>query len=144
MLELTVIFITSFLAATLLPFYSEILVVSEFLHRPENWYVIWLVASVGNTLGSVVNWMLGIFLLHYQDRQWFPFKPQQLHRAQRWFQKYGVWSLLLAWAPVGGDPLTFIAGTMRVRFWIFFSLTFIGKGARYLFVIYFTHLTMLQ
>ena len=51
--------------------------------------------------------------------------------SQAWFQKYGVWSLLLAWMPVGGDALTFIAGMMRVPFWLFFILTGIGKTARY-------------
>ncbi|AEF99347.1 YqaA family protein [Methylomonas methanica] len=143
MTELTLIFFTAFLAATLLPFYSEILVVTAFLDKPETWFAIWIVASIGNSLGSAVNWLLGRYLLHYQDRKWFPFKPDQMERAQTWFQKYGVWSLLLAWAPVGGDPLTFIAGTMRVRFWLFFSLTFIGKSARYLFVLYVTKMTMM-
>jgi len=144
MTELTLIFFTAFLAATLLPFYSEILVVTAFLERPETWLSIWVVASIGNSLGSAFNWLLGRYLLHYQDRKWFPFKPDQMERAQRWFQKYGVWSLLLAWAPVGGDPLTFIAGTMRVRFWLFFTLTFIGKSARYLFVLYVTEMTMMS
>lgn len=143
MTELTLIFFTAFLAATLLPFYSEILVVTAFLDQPETWLAIWIVASIGNSLGSAVNWLLGRYLLHYQDRKWFPFKPDQMTRAQQWFQKYGVWSLLLAWAPVGGDPLTFIAGTMRVRFWLFFTLTFIGKSARYLFVLYVTKMTMM-
>ena len=142
MAELSLLFITAFLAATLLPFYSEILVVTQFVNHPEQGLLIWLVASTGNTLGSVVNWLLGRYLLHYQDRKWFPFKKDQLTRAQNWFQKYGVWSLLLAWAPVGGDALTFIAGVMKVRFDVFFLLTFIGKGARYLFVIYITQMTL--
>ena len=54
-----------------------------------------------------------------------------LGRAQAWFQRYGVWSLLLAWAPIGGDALTFVAGVMRVRFDVFILLTGFGKGARY-------------
>ena len=78
-----------------------------------------------------INWLLGRYLLRYQDRRWFPFRQNKLGRAQRWFQRYGVWSLLLAWAPVGGDALTFIAGLMRVRFDVFLTLTGIGKGARY-------------
>ncbi len=138
MTEYWLIFGSAFLAATLLPFYSEVVVVSTLVMQPDNWFWIWLAASMGNTLGAAVNWMIGLYLLHFQDRKWFPFKADQMERAQSWFQKYGVWSLLLAWAPVGGDALTFIAGTMKVRFWIFFSLTLLGKSARYAVVIYLT------
>jgi membrane protein YqaA with SNARE-associated domain len=75
--------------------------------------------------------LLGRYLLQFQDRKWFPFKTGSLGMSQRWFQKYGVWSLLLAWMPVGGDALTFIAGIMRVKFPIFIVLTAIGKATRY-------------
>ena len=92
---------------------------------------LWLWASTGNTLGSAVNWALGRYLRHFEDRRWFPFKRSNLGRAQDWFQKYGVWSLLMAWLPVGGDALTFIAGMMRVRFPVFLVLTAIGKSTRY-------------
>ena len=97
----------------------------------------WLLAAatVGNTLGAVVNWYLGRFLLRFQTRRWFPFKPHQLHRAQAWFLRYGKWSLLMAWLPVGGDALTFFAGTMRVPLGLFLLLTAAGKGARYAVVI---------
>ncbi|OZG70805.1 hypothetical protein BTA51_24530 [Hahella sp. CCB-MM4] len=142
MFDYLLIFSSAFLAATLLPFYSEVLVVAQLMKEPEAWFMILLVASIGNTLGAAVNWLLGRYLLHYQDRKWFPFKTNQLQRAQQWFQKYGVWSLLMAWAPVGGDALTFIAGIMKVRFWIFFLLTFTGKAVRYAVVIYFTNLTL--
>ncbi|MCX4027670.1 YqaA family protein [Spartinivicinus marinus] len=130
------------MAATILPFYSEVLVAAQILKEPKAWFLIWLVASTGNTLGAVVNWILGRYLLHYQDRRWFPFKQKQLSKAQHWFQKYGVWSLLMAWAPIVGDALTFIAGLMKVRFWIFFLLTLIGKSVRYAVVAYFTIITL--
>jgi len=138
MVEYLLIFVSAFGAATLLPFYSEILVVARLLKYPESWAWVWLVASTGNTLGAGVNWWLGRYLLRYQQRRWFPFKKDKMGYAQRWYQKYGVWSLLLAWAPVGGDALTFIAGVMKVRFDVFLVLTFIGKSIRYLVVIYLT------
>ena len=124
------LFGAAFLAATLVPAYSEILFAGLLAAGHEPW-ALWAWATAGNTLGAAVNWVLGRYLLHFQDRRWFPFRADTLGTAQRWFQKYGVWSLLLAWAPVGGDALTFIAGMMRVRFWLFFLLTGIGKGARY-------------
>ncbi|PID42524.1 MAG: hypothetical protein CSA52_01385 [Gammaproteobacteria bacterium] len=137
-MEFLLIFASAFLSATLLPFYSEFVVAAAIANMPENLLWIWLVASLGNTLGAAANWLAGGYLLHYQDRKWFPFKASALESARSWFQKYGVWSLLLAWLPIGGDPLTFVAGVMRVPFTLFFTLTFIGKSIRYLVVIYFS------
>ncbi len=127
--------LTSFLAATIVPFYSEF-AVGGAIAAGEDPLLTLFSASAGNTAGAVVNWLLGRYLLHFQDRRWFPVRPAQLARAQAWFQRYGVWSLLLAWLPVGGDPLTFVAGIMRVRLWLFVLLVGIGKTARYAVVIY--------
>lgn len=124
------LFASAFLAATLLPAYSEILF-AGLLQAGYDPLLLLAWASAGNTLGAAVNWLLGRYLLHFQDRKWFPFKTDNLGAAQRWFNKWGVWSLLLAWMPIGGDALTFIAGMMRVRFWLFFLLTAVGKTARY-------------
>lgn len=126
----TGLFFSAFLAATLVPAYSE-LVLAGLVSAGHDPMALWLWASVGNTLGSALNWVMGRYLLNFRDRKWFPFKPQNLGPAQRWFQKYGVWSLLLAWMPVGGDALTFIAGMMRVNFLLFITLTAIGKATRY-------------
>ena len=95
-----------------------------------------VVATLGNTLGAVVNWWLGRYLLYFQDRRWFYFSPAQIETAQRWFQRYGFWTLLLAWLPIGGDALTLIAGIMRVRLWLFLLLVGVGKGLRYYSVVY--------
>jgi membrane protein YqaA with SNARE-associated domain len=124
------LFVTALLAATILPFYSEVLFLG-LLAAGYDPALTWLSATAGNTLGAAVNWLIGRYLLHFQDRRWFPFKVENLARAQRWFQRFGVWSLLFSWLPIGGDALTFIAGIMRVRFDVFFVLTLVGKGARY-------------
>jgi len=129
-----VLFAVAFLAATVLPAYSEVLFAAMISQGYEP-ALLWLFATGGNTLGSALNWFLGRYLLHFQGRRWFPFRADALDRYQRWFQKYGVWTLLLAWAPVGGDALTFIAGVMRVRFPLFVLLTGIGKGLRYAFLL---------
>ena len=128
---------TAFLAATILPFYSELVLVPLLLEgkSPTG---LWLAATTGNTLGAVVNWWIGKYMLHFEDRRWFPFKRDTLHRAQAWFQRFGVWSLLFAWLPVGGDALTFIAGVMNVRFLLFLVLVAAGKGLRYAVIIYLT------
>ena len=124
------LFLSAFLSATLLPGSSEVLLAALITQHYDP-LMLWLWASAGNTLGSCVNWVMGRYLLHFQQRRWFPVKPDALQRAQRWFQHYGQWSLLLAWAPIFGDGLTLIAGIMRVNFVIFFVLTAIGKALRY-------------
>ena len=133
-----ILFLSAFGAATVLPFYSEVTLI-VLLEKGFNPTILWLVASAGNTMGSVVNWVLGLYVTHFESRPWFPFKEKSMQRSELWFQKYGVWSLLLAWLPIGGDALTFIAGVMRVRFWKFLVLVAIGKSIRYggIIVVYF-------
>lgn len=128
------LFAAAFVAATVLPAYSEVMLAGLLLEGFEP-LALWAWASAGNTLGSVLNWALARFFLRYQDRRWFPFRANRLSRAQAWFQRYGVWSLLMAWAPVGGDALTFVAGLMKVRFRVFLPLVAIGKAGRYAVVI---------
>ena len=89
------------------------------------------VASVGNVLGSVVNWGLGYSFQHWKDCWWFPVRADQLDRASKLFSTYGLWTLLLAWLPVVGDPLTVVAGVLRVRFSLFLALVALGKITRY-------------
>mgnify|MGYP001089879703 CR=1 FL=1 len=135
MFSYLLLFSSAFLAATILPFYSEVILFA-LVRQGESPPLLILVASLGNTLGAAVNWYLGRFLLQYQDRRWFYFKKEQITRMQLWFQRYGVWSLLFAWLPLGGDALTFVAGMMKVRFMLFFFLVGIGKSLRYVAVVY--------
>ena len=129
MLYLTM-FSSAFLAATIVPFASEITLTGALAAGAAvHWLVV--VATLGNTLGATVNWLLGRFIERFRDRRWFPAQPKQLERAQAWFQRYGVWSLLFAWLPVVGEPLTFVAGAMRVHIAPFLILVAIGKGLRY-------------
>lgn len=125
------LFGSAFLAATVIPFYSEVVISAMAASERYDIWLLLLFAGTGNTLGSVVNWLLGRYCLHWQDRKWFPMKPDQLARATEWFNKWGRWSLLLAFAPVIGDPLTFIAGMLRVPFGLFLILVAISKFGRY-------------
>ncbi|MDP5292575.1 YqaA family protein [Oceanimonas sp. CHS3-5] len=143
MTDYLLVFGSSLLAATIAPFYSEVVLAAVLTRQPDAALLLWTLASIGNTLGSMVNWWLGKYLLHYRHKRWFPVNDKQLDRAQRWFQRFGVWSLLLAWAPVGGDALTFIAGIMRVRLALFTLLVFIGKALRYAVVIWFADTLLL-
>ena len=131
------LFIISFIAATLLPGGSEALLFS-LLSLDYNWLYLFIAATVGNTLGSVVNYFLGSYFIHFQNRKWFPISAKQSEKAQVWFNKYGNWTLLFAWLPIIGDPLTLYAGMMKMRFWLFITLVFIGKSTRYGLLIYLT------
>ena len=129
MLYLTT-FASAFLAATFLPLASELTMAAGLAAGGS---VHWLVAcaTLGNTLGAVVNWGLGRFIEHFRGRKWFPVDAKRLEQGQAWFRRYGVWSLLFAWLPVVGDALTVIAGAMRIHIAPFLVLVAAGKGARY-------------
>ena len=129
---------SAFLAATLLPFSSEAVLVALVAAGPEDAWRLFAVATLANTAGSCVNWTLGRFLLHWRDRPWFPVSAGRLERAQAWFARWGHWSLLLAWLPVVGNPLTVAAGVMREGFGRFVLLVGLGKAARYAAVVWLT------
>jgi membrane protein YqaA with SNARE-associated domain len=89
------------------------------------------VATLGNTLGSVVNWLIGRAVERLRDRPWFPVSPERYAKAEGQFRRFGLWSLLFAWLPIIGDPLTVVAGALRVPLLPFVLLVGIGKAARY-------------
>lgn len=124
------LFLTGFIAATLFPASSELLLLT-LLHQAYQPVLLWFAATLGNTLGSCVNWWLGGQLRRFQHKRWFPVSAAQLLRAERLFLRYGRWSLLLSWLPVVGDPLTMIAGVLKVPFPLFLLLVAIGKALRY-------------
>ena len=130
------LFLISFLAATILPFSSEVVLTTMYLSNSFEPYFLLIFASIGNIMGSITNWYLGKKITLFQSRKWFPVTPDQLERSRKYFQKYGLWSLLLAWVPIIGDPLTLLAGVLKVRFGIFFVLVSISKISRYVFILY--------
>lgn len=121
----------SFLAATLLPAQSEVVLVGLVLGGGQSAFLLVAVATVGNVGGSALNWLIGRSVERFRDRWWFPVPPKALSRAQVWFRRFGVWSLLLSWLPVVGDPLTLVAGMLRVPFRQFLVLVFLGKAGRH-------------
>lgn len=125
------LFSSALIAATLLPMQSEAVLVGLLLAQNQPVVALILVATLGNVLGSLINWYLGRFLLHYQDRRWFPSSEQKLGRAENWYRRYGRWSLLGSWLPLVGDPLTVVAGVMREPLWSFLAFVTIAKGTRY-------------
>ena len=130
------LFIISFLAATILPLSSELVLSTMLLTDSFDKYLLLFVASFGNILGSSVNWYLGKKILIFKDKKWFPANERQIAKGEIYFKKYGIWSLLLAWVPIIGDPLTIVAGILRVKFFTFLLLVSVSKISRYIFLIF--------
>ena len=130
------LFTISFLAATILPFSSELTLAGLIVTSNYDNLLLLIVASFGNVLGSVVNWSLGFYSRNLTTKRWFPFKETQIERSSAWFRKFGKWSLLFVWVPIIGDPLTLAAGLLRVEFIEFVILVTIGKFSRYFLIYY--------
>jgi membrane protein YqaA with SNARE-associated domain len=131
-MALWLLFLSAFGAATLLPLQSEAVLLGLLANGQQSALALIAAASIGNILGSCVNWWLGLKIEHYKNKRWFPVSEAKMLQAQGMYQKYGYWSLLLSWAPMIGDPITLIAGLLKENFWRFLTLVSIAKIGRYL------------
>ena len=128
------LFFAALLSATILPFQSEVVLFGMLLTHHYSAVALVLVASLGNILGSCLNWLMGRFLARFEDRPWFPLRRDKIEKAEGWYHRYGRWTLLLSWVPVIGDPLTIVAGVLREPFPVFLVLVSIAKIGRFLAV----------
>ena len=120
--------------ATIVPFGSEVYFSSLLLLNKYNPFLLLFFASLGNILGSVFNWICGYYATYFTKKKWFPISQEKINKAALIFSKYGKWSLLFSWVPLIGDPITFVAGTLKYPFFPFLLLVSIGKIGRYLIV----------
>lgn len=128
------LFAVAFAAATILPAQSEAALAGLLAMDSFSPAMLVVVASLGNVLGSVVNWGLGRGIERFRDEPWFPLRPARLNRATNWYHRYGRWSLLLSWMPIIGDPLTVVAGVLREPLWSLVAIVAVAKLSRYLVV----------
>lgn len=135
LLDMLLLFAASFLAATIFPAQSEAVLASLHLSGQYSAAFLVTVATIGNVLGSCTNWLIGRYAVHFQMGRWFPVKPLALARATFIYQRFGVWTLLFAWVPFIGDPLTVVAGFMRTHIVVFVILVTIGKAGRYIAIV---------
>jgi membrane protein YqaA with SNARE-associated domain len=134
--DLIVLFFASFVAATLLPAQSELVLASLSYRGYYDKITLLMVATFGNVLGSWINWIMGAYLIKFKNRRWFPVKEKSIKKYSKIYDKWGVWSLLFAWLPIVGDPLTVIAGIFKTNIWLFILLVTIGKLSRYAVILY--------
>ena len=128
------LFFTALAAGAIVPVPSEAAFVAILLSSDDPVWIAIAVATIGNVMGSVINWLIGRGIERLRHKKWFPFSQTSLSRAEAWYHHYGRWSLLLSFVPIVGDPLTVVAGIMRERFWSFLLLVGIAKLGRYLAV----------
>ncbi|WP_299982067.1 YqaA family protein [Desulfobacula sp.] len=127
------LFLASFLAATILPFSSEV-VLGYLLAHDYSPYVTVFAATSGNVLGAVVNYGLGVLGSRIVLHKVFSIATLEIEKAEHRFKRYGVFSLLFAWVPIIGDPLTVAAGILKIHFGLFLLLVSMGKFLRYIIV----------
>ena len=122
------------MVATIVPFGSEIYFATLISFNKYNNLLLLIFASAGNILGSVFNWICGYYVNILLKKKWFPIKKDKIDKGSEIFNKYGKWSLLFSWLPLVGDPITFVAGTLRFPLIPFLILVSIGKVGRYLLI----------
>jgi len=127
------LFFIAFLSATVFPLGSEALLLYN-LTTDLNVYILFISATVGNTIGSIVNYYLGLKGEKFLARKKI-IKKEKVIKTKRFFDKYGGYTLLFSWVPIIGDPITIVAGMLRYDLKKFLYLTLISKGIRYIFVI---------
>ena len=142
MLSYLFIFLVSFLSATILPLGSEGLLLYYANDATLSVFYLWIWASLGNTLGGLTNWFLGLYLIRFEHKKWFPMKASTRQKAELFFNKYGIWSLLFTWLPVVGDGIALVSGMLRTPIWYFLPLVLIGKAARYALILWGQHLLL--
>ena len=127
--------VSAFLAATILPLSSEV-VLSALLLNGFSPIALVTIATIGNVLGSLANYALGYWASLELIKKWLKISEEEFVRAEQRFVKYGLFSLCFAWVPIIGDPLTLIAGVLRIRLLWFLILVTAGKLMRYIVISY--------
>lgn len=128
------IFWICFLAASVLPMGSEP-AVAAMAAASKNIWMLLLVASIGNYLGSLTNYAVGRWGGDWSVARFFKVKPAAFQKARRFYTRWGAPTLFFAWVPVVGDPLTILAGIFKIHPLIFTLWVLPGKTLRYFIII---------
>jgi len=124
------LFTLSFMASTIIPIGSEWLLVSMIVKGFDPLLTV-SAATAGNTLGACTTYGIGIYGSTWVTRKLFRMDENSRKRAQRFYARYGIWSLLFSWLPLVGDPICFAGGLLRIHFGLFVVLVLAGKCIRY-------------
>ncbi|MDP4822817.1 MAG: DedA family protein [Aestuariivirgaceae bacterium] len=131
MMELFSLFTSALLSATVLPGSSEAVLAGFMAMDTVPVLALVAAATLGNVLGSLFNWFLGLNARKWENHPRFPVKPADMARFEAIYARYGRWSLLASWVPFFGDPITLAAGIARTPLVWFLPLVTCAKAARY-------------
>ena len=125
------LFVSAFLAATILPFSSEVAFLAALSSEmPVNTALFY--ASSGNILAIILNYFLGFWL--YEKTKAKLLSSKIGDKTYKWGHKYGYFALLLSWLPLIGDPITLVAGLVRLNFIWFVIIAGSLRFVRYYFL----------
>lgn len=127
-----ILFFSAFISATLFPLGSEALFIYD-INEGYNIYLLLFFATIGNSLGSIFNYFLGLKGEEYLIRKKL-LSEKMILKLKNYFDKYGFYCLLFSWLPIIGDPLTFVAGILKYDLKKFIIIVTIAKFLRYLFI----------
>lgn len=128
-------FIAAFLAGSILPFSSELVMAALQLGGADPWgLVVW--GTLGNTLGGMVNYGIGRLGREERIQRFARVSPERLERGRRWVRRYGAWGGLLGWVPFVGELVTVAMGYLRVHWFPSLMAIMVGKGLRYYAVVF--------
>lgn len=127
-----ILFFSAFISATLFPLGSEALFIYD-INEGYNIYLLLFFATIGNSLGSIFNYFLGLKGEEYLIRKKL-LSEKMILKSKVYFDKYGFYCLLFSWLPIIGDPLTFVAGSLKYDLKKFVIIVTIAKFLRYLFI----------
>ncbi|MDX8381562.1 MAG: YqaA family protein [Ghiorsea sp.] len=124
------LFISALISSTLFPGGSEALLLYKLQEETQNPYLLVFIATCGNVLGSLMTYFMGKYGFQFSHR-WMAISTAKIQQAESYFKRFGTPALLLAWLPIIGDPLCFVAGSLRYPFIYFIMLVSVGKLTRY-------------
>jgi len=127
-----ILFFSALISATLFPLGSEALFIYD-IKEGYNIYLLLLFATLGNSLGSIINYFLGLKGEEYLIEKKL-LNEKYINISKKYFDKYGFITILFSWLPIIGDPITFVAGILKYDFKKFMILVVISKFSRYLFI----------
>ena len=131
------LFLSAFLAATILPAQSELGLGYLVITTDYSMLLLILLASLGNTLGAIVNWVIGRGIGNSVMRMEKIQASPRYQSITGWYQAYGRWTLLLSWVPIIGDPITVIAGVLKEPLKSFVLIVALAKTTRYVAIAFF-------
>ena len=125
------LFLISLLAASLVPLASELFVIG----MPQLGYNVWgviIVATAGNVSGSLLNYYIGKKGTDFVLSRYVKIDPKTWARAERFYERWGPVALFFSWVPFIGDPLTAVAGALKLHLGVFIFWVLLGKFLRYI------------